>query len=893
MLQLTLPRTSDSLRDRHSRLYADIVLLGQFLEEVIREQAGDQALDRIETIRSLAENAHRDGDEYTERLVRILAGLPTDDMLMLTRAFTFFLNLANIAEQYHRIRRRRSYQSLLEPHPQGGSLEELLPRLLAGGKAPAEVVNSLANLQIEFVLTAHPTEVCRRTLINKYDGIAKGLEALDRSDLTPVERNEIHRKLRRLILAAWHTLEIRNEQPTPFDEARWGANVIERYLWHAVPRFLRELESTLQRSTGEILPVNCSPVRFASWMGGDRDGNPHVTAAVTDRVILMNRWTAANLFLRDIEQLYADLSMTKCNAELRSYVGDTQEPYRAALANVRTRLAATRDWAIRQLRGLSVEDSNVMTDSDELLQPLLLCYRSLMESKMGSIARGELSDTIRRLACFGISLLRLDIRQESSRHAAALTILTEQLGLGNYQEWSEQERQKFLLHHLSLPQSELPVPCSPVPEITEVFETMLMIARQPASALGAYVISMATAPSDVLAVYLLQRIAGVRQPMRVVPLFETLTDLDQAAEAIDLLLQEESYRRLIGGCQEVMIGYSDSAKDGGYLAAAWALYHAQERLLSVCQRHGIELTLFHGRGGSVSRGGAPAHKALLSQPPGSVGRSVRITAQGEVVRAQFGMVGIAVRTIELYTAAALEASLQPPIEPCAEWRDIMDGLAQVSQKAYRETVHHDQRFFDYFTAVTPIGELQKLPLGSRPAKRTPAAAIESLRAIPWVFAWGQVRFPLTVWQGIGSALEAALRNGEQQQLIVMAQKWPFFRTILEMLEMVLAKAEPEIMLHYESTLADPELHSLGDELREEFQRVVASTKQLTGHRELLEDNSVAARSLGIRTPYTFPLNLLQAELMLRSRTCDCPDAALNQALMSSIAGIAAGMRNTG
>lgn len=893
MLQQTLPKISHAPRDPHSRLYDDIALLGQFLEEVIRDQVGEQALDRIETIRSLAESAHRDGGENAERLVRILTGLAPDDLLMLTRAFSQFLNLANIAEQYHRIRRRRSYQTLLEPRPQGGSLEELLPRLTKAGHEPSAILNALSELRIEFVLTAHPTEVCRRTIINKHDGIAKSLELLDRSDLSPVERNEIHRQLRRLILAAWHTPDVRDTQPTPLDEARWGANVIERYLWQAVPRFLRELEGTVQRSTGEALPVGCSPVHFASWMGGDRDGNPYVTAAVTERVILMNRWTAANLFLRDIEHLYADLSMSKCSSEFRAYVGDSNEPYRTVLAQVRSRLSATRDWALGRLQGLSVEDSNVYTNSDEILAPLMMCYRSLVESKLGSIARGELSDTIRRLACFGISLLRLDIRQESSRHTDALSAVTEQMGLGIYREWDEAQRQSFLLRYLSVPEDELPTVSSSIPEIGEVFETMAVIARQPSASLGAYVISMASSPSDVLAVYLLQRLAGVRTPMRVVPLFETLTDLKGAASTIELLLREESYRQQIGNHQEVMIGYSDSAKDGGYLAAAWALYNTQEQIGAVCRQYGVKLTLFHGRGGSVSRGGAPAHKALLSQPPGTVGNSLRITAQGEVIRAQFGMVGIAVRTIELYTSAVLEASLLPPPEPQPEWRNAMDELAADSLASYRSTVRDNATFIDYFSAATPINELQKLPLGSRPAKRRQVTSIDSLRAIPWVFAWAQVRFPLTAWLGIAASLESALHNGHRQRLLEMAHAWPFFRSILDMLEMVLAKTEPLILSHYETTLVPEELHNVGNSLRDELARVSSCVRQLTGHSELLQEDSVIARSLRVRTPYTFPLSLLQVELLRRSRNESTPDAQLVQALMGSITGIAAGMRNTG
>jgi len=879
--------------DPHQQLRDNLVLIGEVCAQVIREQHGEVAADRVEAIRSLAEARPGAIPDQYEHLERILSGQSAEELLTIARAFSHFLNFSNVAEQHHRQRRRRSYQRLLEARPQRGSFEELLPRLQQSGVSADVIGAALQRLQIEFVLTAHPTEVSRRTLINKYDAMMQILAGLDRTDLTPGERHELHSRLRRVILAAWQTPEIRRSQPTPIDEARSGAIVIERYLWQALPHFVRELQSTLRRTLGRTLPVDWAPIRLASWMGGDRDGNPNVTAAITERVIIMNRWVVARLLLRDVEQLYADLSMTAANGELRARSGGAPEPYRALLSEIRRRLALTRDWAEQRLRGFDADDRGVYHDTDELLEPLFLCYRSLNDCKMAPIADGDLSDIIQRLAAFGISLLRLDIRQEAGKHAAAVDYVTQSLGLGPYLARSEAERVQLLLQVLE--RSDLPAlhPLAAPPDSREVLETMLMIARQPEATLGAYVVSMARQPSDVLAVLVLQHLARVRTPLRVVPLFETLEDLEQSAACIAALLDNPAYLKRINGQQEVMLGYSDSAKDAGFLAASWALYQAQERLYKICAERNVHLVLFHGRGGSISRGGAPAHKALLSQPPGTVDSRVRITTQGEVVRFQFGSVGTALRTLDVYLSAALEAHLHPPCEPREEWRSLMMELAATSTRRYRSLVNDDQHFLDYFQTVTPVGELQKLPIGSRPARRGNLATIGGLRAIPWVFAWTQVRMPLTVWLGFGSALSDAMASGHDGRLREMADSWPFFRALLELLEMVLAKTDESIFQVYERRLAPPELRSIGRELRSELADVRNCLAQVSGRRTLLGDSPQIRRSLEHREPLLLPLNLVQAELMSRIRSAAEPATELTQALMVTIAGLAAGMQNTG
>lgn len=873
-----------------ARLREDVHLLGELLGQTIRNQYGQAFLDKIELIRQGAKAARRGSAEGARQLTATLDDLGEDELLPVARAFNQFLNLANIAEQYQRIRRRQAQ----EPEPfEHRVLGELLGRLRHSGVAPALLAERLASLDIELVLTAHPTEVARRTLIQKYDAMAAQLAALDHADLVPEERQQVHARLRRLIAEAWHTEEIRRTRPTPVDEAKWGFAVIEHSLWQAVPDFLREVDETLFAHTGQRLPLEAAPLRFASWMGGDRDGNPNVTAAVTREVLLLARWMAADLYLRDVDSLAAELSMQQASDELRAEVGEVAEPYRALLKQLRERLRATRAWAERALGSDEEAPAEVLQDNRELLDPLLLCHRSLHACGMGVIADGALLDSLRRSATFGLFLTRLDIRQDSSRHARALGEITEYLGLGRYEEWDEAVRQEFLLEELNNRRPLLPADYQASAETAEVLATCRVAACAPEASLGSYVISMAGQPSDVLAVQLLLKECGLRRPLRVVPLFETLDDLDNAGPCIDRLLALDAYREGLAGPQEVMIGYSDSAKDAGTLAAAWAQYRAQEALVQICARHAVELLLFHGRGGTVGRGGGPAHAAILSQPPGSVAGRFRTTEQGEMIRFKFGLPGIARQNLDLYLAAVLEATLLPPPAPQPAWREAMQRLADDGLAAYRKVVRETPQFVEYFRAATPEQELGRLPLGSRPAKRR-EGGIESLRAIPWIFAWTQTRLMLPAWLGWESALLNAIERGEGSLLERMRSQWPFFRARIDMLEMVLAKADGEIAKLYDERLVQSELRPLGAQLRDLLSQAVRVVLGLTGQQRLLAQAAETRESIAVRNIYLDPLHLLQAELLARSRRCQ-GDACggLEQALLVTVAGIAAGLRNTG
>ena len=886
-------------------LREDVRLLGNLLGETLKEQAGQDLFNQVEQIRALSKGA-RDGQVEAEReLEKLLSSLGDEEVLPLTRAFTHFLNFSNIAEQYHVVRSRRQSEfdeSLPSPNP----LDHLFEKFKQHQISAETLYKQVCELKIELVLTAHPTEVSRRTLIQKYDGINDCLHKFDQQKLTPHERQTVLDDLKQLICSAWQTDEIRQNKPTPIDEAKWGFTTIEQTLWNAVPKFVRELNGMVQDQCGKSLPLTIAPVRFASWMGGDRDGNPNVTHNVTQEVLWLSRWQASELYLRDIEDLRWELSIQQCSDELKQALGKNHaEPYREYLRDTRERLKATRHWLSEKLAGRDADSSRVIQSKEELLQPLLLCYRSLIDCNLPEIANGKLLDYIHRVNCFGIELLKLDIRQESGRHRQAISAITEYLGLGNFETWTEQARQNFLLQELQSKRPLLPKylnePAGSLiehPDVQEVFATMRTLAKQPQESLGAYIISMAEYPSDVLAVLLLQKEADIKHSLRVVPLFETLKDLDGAASTMNTLFGMHWYKQHIQGKHEVMIGYSDSAKDAGFMSANWAQYRAQEELTAVAQTHGVQLTLFHGRGGSISRGGAPTQQALFSQPPGSISGAIRVTEQGEMIRFKFGLEGIALQNLEVYTAATLEATLLPPPVPKDEWRALMDEMTDLSVQVYRQTVRENPHFVKYLRTVTPELELQMLPLGSRPAKRKVSGGIESLRAIPWVFAWTQIRLMLPAWLGTGAAINQVIANDQKGLLDEMLQEWPYFQTLIDMLEMVLSKADGHVALYYEAHLTDDEdLKVLGEQLRQRLKDAVKTLLALKGESKLLSSNEVLDQSMKVRKPYLLPLHLLQAELMKRRRLYmnekQAENTPVDHALMVTIAGIAAGLRNTG
>ncbi|AMW15758.1 phosphoenolpyruvate carboxylase [Glaesserella parasuis] len=875
----------------YESMRSNIHMLGDFLGETIRDAQGNEILDLIENIRILS-RASRSGDEKSrEQLLDILANISNEDVIPVARAFSQFLNLTNIAEQYHTISRHNKDAALGER-----SMGALFTRLKAQNVPAEKVIATVEKLLIDLVLTAHPTEVTRRSLVHKHVEINRCLSRLEHDDLTDAETTKLKRRLMQLIALAWHTNEIRTQRPTPVDEAKWGMAVIENSLWKAVPEFCRQLNFHLEKNFGVQYPVGLAPVRFSSWMGGDRDGNPFVTAETTRKVLRMNHYKAAELFLEDIKSLADELSVIHATDAFRAKYGDHLEPYRVVVKDLRAKLIKTLAYydELLQDKPLTISRDEILTDDEQLWEPLYDCYQSLHQCGMRIIANGGLLDCLRRIRCFGLGLSRLDIRQESTRHEMAIAEITRYIGLGDYSQWTEDDKQAFLVRELSSRRPLVPTNWTPSPETKEILDTCKVVAEQPEGVISAYVISMAREASDVLAVHLLLKEAGCKTTIPVSPLFETLDDLDHCEKVMTDLFNIGWYRGVINDKQMVMIGYSDSAKDAGMLAASWAQYRAQEALVNLSEKYNVELTLFHGRGGTIGRGGAPAHAALLSQPPRSLKNGLRVTEQGEMIRFKLGLPAVAVSSLDLYASAILEANLCPPPEPKQEWRDVMDKGSEISCDIYRGIVRGEPDFVPYFRAATPEQELSKLPLGSRPAKRNPNGGVESLRAIPWIFAWMQNRLMLPAWLGAGQALQQLIEQGNEALLKEMCTEWPFFSTRIGMLEMVFSKADLWLAEHYDQRLVPQYLHRLGNTLRNQLAADINSVLSLAHEGQLMADLPWVAESIALRNVYTDPLNLLQVELLHRLRAeGENPNPALEQALMITITGIAAGMRNTG
>lgn len=870
----------------------NLVLLKGLLSDIVRQDLGQEVSDKIDSIRRLADQDATDGTVPSPQLLEAIASLSDRELLYVAQAFNQSLNLINTAEQLNLI----SEQALGRDNPI--QFIRLCEDLKAKGASREEIIKALEQLSIDLVLTAHPTEINRRSLINNLNETSDCLDRLDRADLPDYKRAQLMRRLRQLIVQYWYTDEIRKRRPTPVEEAKWGNDVIETSLWYAVPEFIRELNVQLEAMLeGYTLPIDARPIQFTAWMGGDRDGNPNVTASVTREVLLQNRRRAAKLFLVDIEVLVKELSMSYCTDEFRAYIQDdeVQEPYRELMKRLRTQLRNTIAYIDERLEGSTQAiPADVIWDDSQLWEPLMQCYHSLVSCDMESIAGDKLTDTLRRVRAFGVTLVKTDVRQESSRHTEAISELLRYLGLGDYASWSEEEKQAFLIRELASRRPLIPAGWQPSPETAEVIDTCRVIAETPEGVIPVYLISMSQTPSDILAVHLLLKETNCPYRLGVGPLFETLEDLENAADVMRQLFSIGWYRGIIGNKQMVMIGYSDSAKDAGALAAGWAQYCAQEALIKVCDEAGVRLTLFHGRGGTIGRGGGPAKTALFSQPPGSLRGGLRVTVQGEMIRFKFGQPALAIRTLGLYLEAILEANLLPPPVPREEWREVMDELRDASCAIYQGVVRGNEDFIHYFDQATPISELSKLPMGSRPAKRRAAPTIDNLRAIPWIFSWSQNRLMLPAWLGAGEALQQALEAGRRDLLERMYREWPFFNTRISMLEMVYAKSDIAVAAYYDQLLVAEEYKYLGQDLRERLVRDTATILSISHDRTLMEDvQGGAAENVAVRNSFVLPLNLLQAELLKRSRSTEDYSQDIEQALMVTISGIAAGVRNSG
>ena len=885
-----------------------IRLLGEILGNIIKEQEGLSVFNKIEKIRALSKSSRGKRGKNTinrsfTKLKREISKLNAKDTLVIARSFSKFLDFSNIAESLfsihnihdHNIRKTQETNEIV-------ILEEAILDVFKNKSLSLNKFYETAkNLKIEIVLTAHPTEVKRRTLIQKYAKVNHLLDSFNNLRIFTkqninLEKNLLQNNLHEEITSVWKTDEIKRSRPTPVEEAKWGLAVIEDSLWNAIPKICSRFNNSVKYYTNKDLPINFSPIVFGSWMGGDRDGNPNVTAKTTKEVILLSRWEAASLYEKEFTKLIQSLSLHDCSKKIKKVVGKTRVPYRVFLRPIRNKLNQTQKEIESCLKENRKPKQTLLVQSiNEIIQPLNDVYNSLSLVKCQIIANGIVLDLIRRAHTFGLNLTKLDIRQEAARHYKLITSVCKKLGIADYSKLSEEAKIQFLSKEYKSRRPLIPQNIKLDADDRETWTTFKMISESPRECLGAYVISMASNVSDILVVMLLQKEAGIKSCLRIVPLFETLSDLQNSHIVMENLFKHSWYVNYFKKNQEIMIGYSDSSKDAGKFAASWAQYCAQEKLGNIATKYKIKLTLFHGRGGSVGRGGGPVYAALLSQPPGTVNARTRVTEQGEVIQQKYGSESLAEYSLGTYIGAVLEATLSPPIQPKKEWRNLMDEMSILSSESYRGYLNNNKNFLRYFDEITPKNILDKLYIGSRPSKRKKSQDIKDLRAIPWVFAWTQIRLVLPAWLGTTEALQLASRGKNKLILKDMLYRWPFFYEMMDMLDMILTKTNQRVIEYYEECLADNDLKKIGRNLRKNLSLLIGLNKKLIPSH-ILNQRKEFRKSILIRDTYAEILNLLQANIMLRlsKKNIDRKQKEiLMEAMIVTISGISAAMKNTG
>ena len=773
-------------------LREDVRYLGNILGKVIKSQESEKFFILVEKIRKLSKANKKNPNEkkLNNKVLKAIKSLDPKNTFKLTRAFSHFMNFMNLAELVDASRSLNEYENNKKKISKKNLfIEEIFEDLFKKKNISNNKIYDLAkNLNIGIVLTAHPTEVKRRTLIQKYHKIIEILEQRELLKNFPSKLKLLNKQLFDELTIIWNTDDLKRTKPSPFDEARWGLAIIEDSLWDTVPKVYRKLNSIFVKNMNKNLPKNFNPIVFGSWMGGDRDGNPNVTAEVTRKVILLSRWEAAKLYEKALTKIIRSYSMEKCSKKILNKVGNSFEPYRVFLRPLRDKMRIThRSIEQHLVQKKPLDQKKLLSSREEILRPLRVVRESLEENQNENIASGDLLDLMRRAKCFGINLARLDIRQESSRHKQLISELVKAKYKKNYLNFSEAEKLNFLKLSISSKSKKIGNFQFRNKENKEVWSTFKTLSKEPPECLGAYVISMTTSASDILSVSFLQKEADIKDKLRVVPLFETLDDLINAKSIMETLFSQNWYRKLINHNQEVMIGYSDSSKDAGKICASWHQYKAQEEIIKLAKKFKIKITFFHGRGGSAGRGGGPIQATLRSQPPNSVNGNIRITDQGEVIQQKYGYEPLANYNLCSYIGAVTEATLNPPPIPKKEWRNLIEKMSDISKNSYRKNINQSSDFIEYFKTVTPHKALGKLFIGSRPSKRKNVDNIKSLRAIPWVFAWTQIRLMLPAWLGSAEALRYSYIKKFRKILYDMEKNWPFFNSMLDMLDMVISK----------------------------------------------------------------------------------------------------------
>ncbi|MCS6992276.1 MAG: phosphoenolpyruvate carboxylase [Anaerolineales bacterium] len=900
------------------QLSESIHLLGDLLGEVLSELESPEIFQVEEQIRAEAK-ARRAGQEGAEtHLQAIVAALSPSDLRAVAAAFATYFDLVNVVEETFRVHVLRQQAAERYPAPVHDSIEEAIIQLKERGVTQEQMADLLEHLSIELVLTAHPTEARRRTVLSKLQRIATLLETYHRNGLLPHEKEALKDAMRAEISALWLTDRDRTAKLAVTDEVRTGLYFVESVFWDAIPRIYADLDHALERHYPGLRAPRAW-LTLGSWIGGDRDGNPNVTREVTAETLRLHRGLTVETYRRTLQDVARSLSLSANRlpppAELIAWVESRRpfpehaayiaeryaaEPYRLALTLLSAELAEASQEDMKS--NLLRQHPRPARVSVELLRQPLDMIAAHIPAR---IAQDRLLTLRRQVEIFGLHAARLDIREESSRLNAALGEVLRALGMcPNFEQLPAEERLHLLSHLLTNPLPEL----APRPGVTnataETWAVFQLVERARriygAELFGPFIISMTHSAADVLTVLLLARWTGNTGGFPICPLFESVDDLRRASEILTALFRSDIYRENLSACgneQMVMIGYSDSNKDGGYLMANWMLYQAQEAVTRTAQEYGIRLTIFHGRGGTVARGGGPANRAIRAQPAGSIHGRFRVTEQGEVISSRYANPTLAHRHLEQIASAVLLASAPHPHPeniPSA-WRAALDQMASAAHRTYRQLVYETPGFLEFWQAVTPIDEIKRLQLGSRPASRAAVADVTRIRAIPWVFSWMQSRYNLPGWYGLGSGL---LSVRDLPLLREMYAGWAFFRTLLDNSEISLLKADMDIAAHYASLDPHPtRAQTLFRQIRTEYDQTREAVLNISGHQNLLDSEPYTQTAVRLRNPYIDPLNFIQVEVLRRLRALperESPQAdALHQVIVLTINGIAAGLKNTG
>jgi len=916
---------NSSNTDKDAPLRDDIHLLGRVLGNTVRIQNGDAAFEIVERIRQTSVRYHRDDDEPAKKeLEKILKRLDPKQAVDVIRAFSLFSHLANIAEDLHHVRRTRSHDRAGDP-PRRGSLDNVLTRAEDAGIGAASLYAFFADAHVHPVLTAHPTEVRRKSTMGHELSITALLARRGQADLTPAENKEIEVQIRRTVLALWQTGMLRNSRLNVLDEVSNGLTYYDYAFLDQLPKIYRGIEDRLNELSNDN-PAQTIPsfLQIGSWIGGDRDGNPFVTAEVLRQTMQRQGAKAFAHYFKEMHRLGGEMSMSaalvsisKDLETLAEQSPDTSlhranEPYRRAISGIYARLAATAEEldlgeAPRHPVGAAPPYSGPVA----FARDLDIIHDSLVQNGLSDLADGRLRGLRRAVDCFGFHLTSLDLRQNSSVHERVISELFQAIDDDiDYAGLSEDHRVELLVAELHSGRSLLRTGWEYGKETRSELD-ILHATAEARSALGdraitTSIISNTRSVSDILELAVLLKQVNLVTPdgdcaLQIVPLFETIADLRNCLDIMDRVLSIPPYRRLVdnlGGVQEVMLGYSDSNKDGGFVTSGWELYKAQTGLVGLFARHGVKLRLFHGRGGTVGRGGGPSYDAILAQPAGAVQGQLRTTEQGEIISSKYSNADLGRRNLEILAAATLDATLfqENQIPPPADYMAVMEELSLDAFSAYRDLVYETEGFEDYFWSSTVINEIATMNIGSRPPSRGKTHKIEDLRAIPWVFSWAQCRLMLPGWYGFGAAVEKWLAAHPEKGMAYLQElyrAWPFFRTQLSNMDMVLSKTSIAIARRYSELVPDEDLRTrIFGRIHDEWQRSIDALLAISDHERLLQSNPLLERSIRNRFPYLDPLNHLQLELMKQYRQ-ESDNPKVLRGIQLTINGISAGLRNSG